>query len=160
MSNCLFQAWWFSPLHPRYTIEYQYLCQYSYEYLSTCPRVQVRVLLLWNLRVPVKYEYQKLSTWVLSTSTPALIPDDWSPVYKKGDVHEPSNYRPVSLTTVACKTLEHIVCKHIVNYLERHKLLTTLQHGFRKAHSCESQLLITIDDSVLASRPPARHIGG
>ena len=83
------------------------------------------------------------------------IPDDWSralvtPVYKKGDVHEPSNYRPVSLTTVACKTLEHIVCKHIVNYLERHKLLTTLQHGFRKAHSCESQLLITIDDLITA----------
>ena len=61
------------------------------------------------------------------------IPDDCAralvtPVYTKGDVHEPSNYRPVSLTTVACKTLEHIVCKHIVNYLERHKLLTTLQH--------------------------------
>ena len=42
------------------------------------------------------------------------------------------------------------MCKHIVNYLERHKLLTTLQHGFRKAHSCESQLLITIDDLITA----------
>ena len=75
-SNCLFQAWWFSPLHPRCTIEYQYSCQYSYEYLSTCPRV--RVLLLWNLRVRVKYEYQKFSTRVLrvrvlSTSTPSLV---------------------------------------------------------------------------------------
>ena len=81
-SNCLFQAWWFSPLHPRCTIEYQYSCQYSYEYLSTCPRVrvQVRVLLLWNLRVRVKYAYQKFSTRVLrvrvlSTSTPALLKD-------------------------------------------------------------------------------------
>ena len=63
----------------RCTIEYQYSCQYSYEYLSTCPRVrvQVRVLLLWNSRVRVQYEYQKFSTRVLrvrvpSTSTPAL----------------------------------------------------------------------------------------
>ena len=71
----LFKVWWFSPLHRRCTIEYQYSCQYSYEYLSTCPRVQLRVLWLWNSRV--QYEYKKFSTRVLrvrvlSTSTPAL----------------------------------------------------------------------------------------
>ena len=39
------------------------------------------------------------------------------------------------------------MCKHLLDHLERHNLLTTLQHGFRKAHhSCESQLLITLDD--------------
>ena len=74
------KVWCFSLLHHRCTIEYQYSCQYSYEYLSTCPRVrvQVRVLWLWNSRVRVHYEYQKFSTrvwWVrvLSTSTPALV---------------------------------------------------------------------------------------
>ena len=63
----------------RCTIEYQYSCQYSYKYMSTCPRVrvQVRVLLLWNSPVRVQHEYQKFSTQVLwvrvpSTSTPAL----------------------------------------------------------------------------------------
>ena len=47
----------------RCTIEYQYSCQYSYEYLSTCPRVrvQVRVLLLCNSRVRVP-EIQYSST--------------------------------------------------------------------------------------------------
>ena len=80
--------------------------------------------------------------------TSGCIHKDWSrvlisPVYKKGNVHEASNYRPVSLTSVACKILEHIVCKHLLDHLERHNLLTTLQHCFRKAHSCESQLLIT-----------------
>ena len=38
------------------------------------------------------------------------------------------------------------MCKHLLDHLERHNLLMTLQHGFRKAHSCESQLLITLDD--------------
>ena len=38
------------------------------------------------------------------------------------------------------------MCKHLLDHLEHHNLLTTLQHGFRKAHSCESQLLITLDD--------------
>ena len=82
--------------------------------------------------------------------TSGCIPKDWSlalisPIYK-GNVHEASNYRPVSLTSVACKILEHIVCMHLLDHLERHNLLTTPQHGFRKAHSCESQLLITLDN--------------
>ena len=85
-SNCLFHRYDKPPVFTltsqimRRTIEYQYSCQYSYEYLSTCPwvRVQVWVLLVWNLRVRVQYEYQKFSTRVLrvrvpSTSTPALF---------------------------------------------------------------------------------------
>ena len=44
------------------------------------------------------------------------LPSDWlnanvSLVYKKGDVHLQENYRPVSLTCVSCKILEHIICK-------------------------------------------------
>jgi hypothetical protein len=38
------------------------------------------------------------------------IPDEWRsalivPVFKKGDRHQASNYRPVSLTTIACKRM-------------------------------------------------------
>ena len=44
------------------------------------------------------------------------LPTDWtnatiSPVFKKGDVHLAENYQPVSLTSVSCKLLEHIICK-------------------------------------------------
>ena len=56
------------------------------------------------------------------------LPTDWqnaniSPIFKKGNKHQPSNYRPVSLTSVWCKTLEHIICKNILNHLERYKIL-------------------------------------
>ena len=45
------------------------------------------------------------------------LPEVWTnvneaPIFKKGDRHQPSNYRPVSLTSVISKLLEHIVCKH------------------------------------------------
>ncbi len=51
----------------------------------------------------------------------------------------------VSPTCVACKLLEHIVCKHILGFLGHHQLLTPQQHGFRRGHSSESQLLLTMD---------------
>ena len=71
-----------------------------------------------------------------------------APVYKKKDKHLGSNYRPVSLTVVCCKLLEHCVCNHILQHLEDHNLLTSLQHGFRRRHSCETQLLLTYDDLI------------
>ncbi len=57
-----------------------------------------------------------------------------------------SNYRPVSLTCIMSKVMEHIIVKHILNHIDLHKILTIFQHGFRSAHSCETQLLLTVDD--------------
>ncbi|KAK3095084.1 hypothetical protein FSP39_010107 [Pinctada imbricata] len=79
------------------------------------------------------------------------LPKDWrnaniSPVFKKGNKHVASNYRPVSLTSVCCKTLEHIICSNILKHLEQLHILSSLQHGFRSGHSCESQLIVTMHD--------------
>ena len=74
------------------------------------------------------------------------IPDIWkhanvTPIYKKGDKTNPSNYRPVSLTCISCKLLEHIICSSLMQYLTKHNILYPLQHGFRDKRSCESQLI-------------------
>ena len=50
-----------------------------------------------------------------------VLPSDWltanvSPIFKKGDRHTALNYRPVSLTCVCCKVLEHIIVKHMLNH--------------------------------------------
>ena len=79
------------------------------------------------------------------------IPKEWSlanicPLFKKGDRSLASNYRPVSLTCVPCKLLEHIVCSNIMAHLDEHRLLSEKQHAFRKWHSCETQLITVIDD--------------
>ena len=68
------------------------------------------------------------------------------PIFKKGDKFRASNYRPVSLTVVTCKMLEHIICSSIHKHLEKHRILTDAQHGFRKKRSCESQLILTVQD--------------
>ena len=83
------------------------------------------------------------------------LPSDWlnaniSSVFKKGDKHAPENYRPVSLTSVPCKLLEYIICRHILKHLEKHRVLTSLNHGFRSGYSCETQLLVTLNDFMKA----------
>ena len=79
------------------------------------------------------------------------LPSSWltawiAPVFKKGARNEPENYRPVSLTCVSCKLLEHILCTHLRRHMDTHGILTRFNHGFRRKHSCESQLLVTTHD--------------
>ena len=79
------------------------------------------------------------------------IPLDWktalvTPVFKKGNRSDPGNYRPISLTSIACMILEHVIHSCIINHFERHNILTDCQHGFRKGRSCETQLIMTVDD--------------
>ena len=73
-----------------------------------------------------------------------------TPLYKGGNKarSNPESYRPVSLTSVLCKILEHIIHSHIINHLEHHNVLTDRQHGFRKNRSCETQLIKTVNDLV------------
>jgi hypothetical protein len=79
------------------------------------------------------------------------LPSAWkeafiTPLFKKGDKNIASNYRPVSLTSICCKLLEHIIHSTVIRHLEQHRILNDAQHGFRKSRSCESQLIITIQD--------------
>ena len=51
------------------------------------------------------------------------IPKEWSlanicPLFKKSDRSLACNYRPISLTCVPCKFLEHIVCSNIMAHLD------------------------------------------
>ena len=42
--------------------------------------------------------------------------------------------------------MEHIICSHIRGHLDHHSILSRFQHGFRSAHSCVTQLLLTVHD--------------
>lgn len=75
-----------------------------------------------------------------------VVPKEWKvakiiPVFKSGDKKNVSNYRPISLTCQCCKLLEHIISRHIYDYVEREKILAASQHGFRKGLSTITQLL-------------------
>jgi len=75
-----------------------------------------------------------------------IVPSIWKTakvcrIFKEGKIFEVMNYRPVSLTCICCKIMEHIVISHIMNHADKHNNLYKMQHGFRKKLSCETQLV-------------------
>ena len=75
-----------------------------------------------------------------------IVPSEWkeaniTPLFKKGSRKKPDNYRPVSLTSVVCKLLETLIRDHMVEFLVKHNLINTSQHGFLKARSCLTNIL-------------------
>lgn len=75
----------------------------------------------------------------------SYLPDIWhsaivTPVFKKGSPSNPANYRPISLTCIACKLLECGVKDVLLDHFMKHKLITRHQHGFLKKRSTATQL--------------------
>ena len=64
-----------------------------------------------------------LTTIFQSSLATGLVPADWkdahvTPIYKKGEQYDPANYRPVSLTCVACKLMEHVVVSAMMQHFD------------------------------------------
>ena len=68
------------------------------------------------------------------------------PLHKGGAKSSPTNYRPVSLTSVVCKILESLIKEYTVLHLNDKNLLNKTQHGLTKGRSCLTNLLTFFDD--------------
>ena len=62
-----------------------------------------------------------------------------TPIHKKGMRSNPANYRPISLTSVFCRVLESIIHDLITNYLFENSLISSVQYGFIKFRSTQTQ---------------------
>ena len=64
------------------------------------------------------------------------MPKDWKianvvPVHKKKSKSTVTNYRPVSLLSVASKIMEKVINKQLTGFLEQNGILSQHQFGFR-----------------------------
>ena len=60
-----------------------------------------------------------------------VLPTQWkhayvTPIFKKGAKTDPTNYRLVSLTSVVCKSMEHILASQIMQHLSIHNILSDI----------------------------------
>uniref|UniRef100_A0A8C8E3R6 Reverse transcriptase domain-containing protein n=1 Tax=Oryzias sinensis TaxID=183150 RepID=A0A8C8E3R6_9TELE len=70
-----------------------------------------------------------------STWKPAIV----SPIFKSGDLHSMSNYRPISILPAVSKIAEKLVAKQIINHLDTTLYsLHPMQFGFRANYSTET----------------------
>ncbi|GBN62166.1 putative RNA-directed DNA polymerase from transposon X-element [Araneus ventricosus] len=79
--------------------------------------------------------------------TEGIFPMQWQealvvPILKPGkEPKDPSNYRPIALTSCFSKTLERMVNTRLVHQLEVNNLLPLHQSGFRKGRSTLDNIL-------------------
>ncbi|XP_039291204.1 uncharacterized protein LOC120352928 [Nilaparvata lugens] len=57
------------------------------------------------------------------------------PVFKKGDRHDPTNYRPISILPIISKIFEILIAEQLLAYCDQCGLFATTQFGFRKNRS-------------------------
>ena len=91
------------------------------------------------LSIPFAYIFnQSISTGIVPN---ALKISKVTPVYKKGVMTDPNNYRPIATLSPFSKTLERIIYDQLSSFLEKHNILNKYQFGFRKGHSTEQAIL-------------------
>ncbi|VDL92859.1 unnamed protein product [Schistocephalus solidus] len=78
------------------------------------------------------------------------LPSDWKtawifPIHKSGSRASANNYRQVLLTSICCKSMERIIKREMMQFLERHHLLSYAQHRFRRRRSCLTNLLYCLE---------------
>lgn len=64
-----------------------------------------------------------------------------TPVYKGGDYSNTSNYRPISVLPAIAKIIEKILNSRILGYMEKFKIISSSQYGFRRHKNTEDAIL-------------------
>ena len=99
--------------------------------------------ILKELSSPLSSPFCDLFNYSLSTGQ---FPEAWkqaniTPIYKKDDSSDPSNYRPISLLSAVGKVLEKLVHKYVFNFFRDNDIITSLQSGFVPGDSTVNQLI-------------------
>jgi len=67
------------------------------------------------------------------------------PLFKKGIMTDPGNFRPISILPALSKIFEKIILNQLLEYFNQNSLLYKSQYGFRKGFSTELAVLEFVD---------------
>ena len=87
------------------------------------------------------------------------VPEEWcysivSPIYKKGSMSNPNNYRGISLIDCVCKIFVKILAKRFSIWCEEFEIIDEAQAGFRKGYSTtdNSFILMSLIQKYLSKK--------
>ena len=102
-----------------------------YQLLKHLPRISLQTLL--NIFNRIWEEGTFPESWTKATIIPIPKPNK--------DHTNPTNYRPIALTSCLCKTMERMINNRLHFYLESNNIISEHQSGFRKNRSTADQLV-------------------
>ena len=102
-----------------------------YEFLKQLPSCSLDFLLQAFNEVWVSGKFP--TSWKQATIIPIPKPGK--------DKTDPSNYRPIALTSCLCKTLERMINTRLIWFLESNGLITNFQRGFWRKRSTVDHLV-------------------
>ena len=68
------------------------------------------------------------------------------PIYKKKEISNPGNYRPISLLSIFNKLMEKLMFTRLYSFLSKYQILYQYQFGFREKHSTVQAIIEIADD--------------
>ena len=68
------------------------------------------------------------------------------PIFKEGDIDDPSDYRPISLLPVLGKIFERIIFKRAQSYVDKFNIIRNTQFGFRSNRSTVDAILTLLEE--------------
>ena len=81
------------------------------------------------------------------------------PIFKSGNKDELINYRPIPLLSVFSKVLEKLVYKRMISFINKNKLITNSQFGFRANHST-SHAVMHLTDLITSFLDKSEKVAG
>ena len=108
-------------------------------------KISAKFLKISNVFIPIINQLIKKSFVSLR------VPEVWKTasikaLYKSGDKKDLSNYRPISILPIISKVMERLVYNKLIEFIDKNKLLSDSQFGFRSRHSCSDAMLSILDD--------------
>ena len=79
-----------------------------------------------------------------------------TPIFKGEDPYVPPQWRTISIMPIISKLIEKIVSKRLISYLNKNKILTNNQFGFRSGHST-AHAILNINEQVLSNIDANKH---
>jgi len=67
------------------------------------------------------------------------------PVFKKGDINNPSDYRPIAILPILSKIIEKVISKQMISFLNNNNILSNQQFGFRKNRNTEKAIMSLVN---------------
>lgn len=101
------------------------------------------------IRFSIELLGDDITNLVNSSLETGICPETWKftvvrPIPKVTNSNDVENLRPVNMAPILDKLLQNVVKKQLVDYMETNNLLTEVQSGFRRNHSCETAVNLVL----------------